>query len=111
MKCRKTGRCWRLSLCLIASAASFTFSPAAARAIDVSQSFWGFDGQAKVHSFNLLSVLVTNPQGRPFERTLELRESVTSGSTVGAALVEDVYIAPNSSRWVQFYPYVNDNWE
>lgn len=80
-------------------------------ALDVSEMRWGFDGRATPQCFNLLSVLVNNHGPEPFDGRLELRESIGAGSHVGAALVEEVYVAPYSSRWVQFYPYVKEHFE
>ncbi len=96
---------------LFATAAMLAFSPARAWAIDVSEIRWGFDGRATPQCFNPLSVLVSNPGSTPFEGTVELRESLGGGSRVGAALAEDLYVSPNSSRWVQFYPYVKERFE
>jgi hypothetical protein len=80
-------------------------------AVDVGETRWGFDGRATPQCFNLLSVLVVNPEATPFEGKLELCESIGGGRRVGAILAEDLYIAPNSSRWVQFYPYVKEPYE
>ena len=82
-----------------------------ASAIDVAEVRWGFDGRATPHSFNLLSVLVMNNGPTPFDGKLELCESIGGGRRVGAVLAEDLYVAPNSSRWIQFYPYVKEAYE
>jgi len=96
---------------LLAAATVLAACADSAWAIDVGQARWGFDGQATSHHFNLLSVLISNSGPEPFEGTLELRESIGGGTRVGAPLVEDIYIAPFSSRWVQFYPYVKERFE
>lgn len=80
-------------------------------AIEIGEVRWGFDGRATPQCFNPLSVLVINTGAAPFEGKLELRESIGGGRRVGAVLAEDLYIAPNSSRWVQFYPYVKEPYE
>jgi hypothetical protein len=100
--------CFRLSF---AAAAVLLVLPARSWAIDINETRWGFDGRATPQCFNPLSVLVSNSGSRPFEGTLELRESIGNGGRVGAVLAEDLYLAPNSSRWVQFYPYVKERFE
>ena len=85
-----------------------------AAAVEVRQTVWGFDGQVVAYRFNLFSVLVDNPAANPFEGTIELRKRGGTGQQIDARLVEPVYLAPYSSRWVQFYPYIKSgagNWE
>ena len=89
-----------LIACLVAAGGA---SPV--QAIELSQTVWGFDGQVVAHRFNLFSVLVDNSTSNPFEGQIELRK-VMLGKQVDAVLVEPVYLAPFSSRWVQFYPYL-----
>ncbi len=96
---------------LLAAAAVLAAWPGKSWAIDVSEIRWGFDGRVTPQCFNLLSVLITNPAPFPFEGTLELHELIGGGTRVGAALAEDLYVAPSSSRWVQFYPYVKERYE
>ena len=96
---------------LLVAAVVVLFATGRARAIDIGEVRWGFDGRATPQSFNLLSVLVANNGPTPFEGKLELCESIGSGRRVGAVLAEDLYIAPNSSRWIQFHPYVKEPFE
>jgi hypothetical protein len=96
---------------LFGAAVFLLFATGRAWAIDIGEVRWGFDGRATPQSFNLLSVLVSNNGPTPFEGKFELCESIGSGRRVGAVLAEDLYIAPNSSRWVQFYPYVKEPYE
>lgn len=86
-------------LCLIA----FLF-PSSARALDVEQIQWGYDGQVVANRFNLLSVLVSNPSPQPFDGRVQLQKS-NGVQQVDAPLTETLYLAPHSSRWVQFFPY------
>lgn len=86
-------------------------------AIDVSDYKWGFNGKVAPHRFNVLSVLINNPTPQPFEGNIYLRKSLGGAGTVDATLVEPVTLAPNSSKWVQFYPYIisetgysSENW-
>ena len=77
-----------------------------ASALDVSDYKWGFNGKVASHRFNVLSVLVNNPTPQPFNGEVQLRKSLGGAGTVDAAIVEPVTLAPNSSKWVQFYPYI-----
>ena len=81
-----------------------------AQAVDIKQTVWGFDGQIVMQRFNLFSVLVDNPTANPFEGTIRLKK-VVAGKQVDAVIVESVYLAPYSSRWVQFYPYIKSDWD
>jgi hypothetical protein len=71
---------------------------------------WGFDGKTVPHQFNILSVLVHNPTRTPFEGKLELFQCAGLNSRTGATHVENVYLVPDGSRWIQFYPFVEDNY-
>ncbi len=96
---------------IAAIAAILVACPGTCRAIDVSEVRWGFDGQVTQQHFVPLSVLITNPAAEAFDGVIELRESIGAGTPVGAPLAEEVYVAPHSSRWVQFYPFVKENFE
>src|SRR5438105_671658 len=82
--------------------------PAGAKAVEVKQTVWGFDGQIVMQRFNLFSVLVDNPGSTPFEGAIQLRKLV-AGKQVDAVIVEQLYLSPFSSRWVQFYPYIKSD--
>lgn len=86
--------------CLLLSSAS---------AIDVSDYKWGFNGKVSPHRFNVLSVLLNNPAPQPFDGEVLLRKSLGGAGTVDATLAEHVTLAPNSSKWVQFYPYITSD--
>lgn len=79
-------------------------------AIDVDEMRWGFNGKVAVNRFNVLSVLVRNSTGQPFDGKVRLIKRLNSASQVDAPLVEHVTIAPSASKWVQFHPYVNGGW-
>jgi len=96
---------------VIAAAGCLLLADGRAEAIDIEQVEWGFDGQVVAHRFNVLSVLVGNPNPEVFEGVLELHKSIAGAGRVGAILVESVYLAPYSSRWVQFYPYTSNAYE
>jgi hypothetical protein len=79
-------------------------------ALEVEQVHWGFDGQVITGRFNLVSLLISNSSPQPFDGRLQLRKSV-GARVVDAPFVETVYLAPHSSRWVQFYPYCKNDYE
>jgi hypothetical protein len=99
----------RLLLTALACLAALSV-PASARAVEVKQTVWGFDGQIVMQRFNLFSVLIDNPSATPYEGTIHLKKLV-AGKQVDAIIVESVYLSPYSSRWVQFYPYVKSDWD
>jgi hypothetical protein len=81
----------------------------AALAVDIADYKWGFNGKVAPHRFNVLSVLVNNPTPNPFEGNILLRKSLGGAGSVDATIVEPVTLAPNSSKWVQFYPYITSD--
>ena len=88
-----------LLVCMLSSVAT---------AVDIDEELWGFDGRILSSEFNLLSVRVSNPTDTPFDGVLRLARRDRTSQTVGAVMVERVYVSPFSTRWVQFYPYVSD---
>ncbi len=79
--------------------------------VTIKRVKWGFDGKAQPRSFVPLSVLVQNNSPGEFEDVLRLRKSLRLTRQIDAVLERDVYVGPFSSRWVQFVPYVFDDWE
>lgn len=84
---------------LVALVALFTLP---AYALEVQQTLWGFDGKAVPNRFGPISVLVSNPANLAFDGTLSL-ESAEGPGARGASYVQPVFLAPHTSRWVQFY--------
>lgn len=84
------------------------FLARAGAGIQVSPPLWGFDGKVLHESFNVFSIEVTNPSGRPFDGELVLDDSAGLGSRSSAAYKQPVYLAPGSARWVQFHPYIGN---
>lgn len=80
-------------------------------AVEVVDIRWGYDGSILRNRFNLLSILVDNPHPEPFEGELWLRKRVNAGNPVDAPLVQPIYVGPFARRWVQFTPYVGNEWE
>lgn len=81
-----------------------------ASAIEIEDMRWGYNGKVALNRFNILSVLVQNPTPQPFTGEMRLVKKLGGAGTVDARIVESVTIAPNASKWVQFYPYVNGGW-
>lgn len=76
---------------------------ASAQALEVQQTLWGFDGRVVPDRFNPLSVLVSNPSNLAFDGALTLLPESTAPGGSGASYVQAVFLAPRTSRWVQFY--------
>ena len=83
-------------------------------AVDIEETIWGFDGRVVPYRFNPLSLLVSNNTEEPVGIQLRLQRAQRSGGDrVGALVEEAVFLAPFSSRWVQFYPFIvsdQDSW-
>ena len=76
--------------------------------VTVEQSLWGFDGRFATSRFTPLSVQLNTASADPIEVEVGLRRYVGIANAVGAPQVEKAFLAPFSMRWVQFYPYMDD---
>ncbi|HET6422488.1 MAG TPA: hypothetical protein VFG20_02320 [Planctomycetaceae bacterium] len=81
--------------------------PASARALDLVEVRWGYDGKLTRNRFNVLSILVNHPLPTAFEGEMRLTKRMASGGRVDAPVVESVFVSPFGERWVQFYPYIS----
>lgn len=84
---------------------------APATALDLVETRWGFDGKIVPQRFNIVSVLVDNPSPEAFDGRLVLQKQLNMGMKVDAPLVETVFIGPFARRWVQFYPFIANDWD
>lgn len=110
---------WSCALAVLAFWLSLPSMALAKGAIDISETRWGFNGKVAPHRFNVLSALVNNISPTTLTVDIQLHKSLGAG-TVDATIVETVTLGPNSSKWVQFYPYIgsdggyggpiNENW-
>lgn len=82
-----------------------------ALALEIKDVRWGFDGKVVRHRFNVLSILVDNPQPVAFDGEYRVQKHTNSGQDVDAPLIEPVYVGPFARKWVQFYPYVGADYE
>lgn len=75
-------------------------------ALEVQQTIWGFDGRVVPDHFNPLSVLVSNPGNLAFDGALNLLLNGGGpgggASGHGASYVQPIFLAPHTTRWVQF---------
>ncbi|OGV75039.1 MAG: hypothetical protein A3K19_14760 [Lentisphaerae bacterium RIFOXYB12_FULL_65_16] len=94
-------------LCLLLWAAG---AAAAAPTLQVVEHIWGFDGKAVPGRFVPLSVLIVNPGVAPFEGVLSLTKGTGPVSRQGAEYIQPCFLSPGTSRWVQFYPFIGDEW-
>jgi hypothetical protein len=81
-----------------------------ARALEVRQTLWGFDGRAVPGRFNPVSLLLANPGARPFDSEVALEESRGLNGR-DAEVAQAIYLAPQQERWVQFQIFVRENTE
>ena len=82
----------------------FLFAVKSHAALDVGKPLWGFDGKVPGSSFALLSVEVANRSASAFEGDIEL----SSSGSGAAPLKQSVFLAPGTSRVVQFHPYTGN---
>jgi hypothetical protein len=82
-----------------------------ASALEVEEVKWGFDGQVVPGRFNLLSVLVGNPSIAPFDGAVNLYKSRGLEDRVGAMYAAPCYLSPQATRWVQFYVYIENQYD
>lgn len=102
-RCVWMRRIWGLAILLLAA-----FS---APALEVQQVIWGFDGQAVPGRFNVLSVLVANSAGDPFDGTMNLSENRGMDERLGAVYGAPCYLSPMTTRWLQFYVYIDNQYD
>jgi hypothetical protein len=96
-------RCWWICVLL--------FATASASAIEVQEVKWGFDGQVVPGRFNLLSVLVANPEAGPFDGTVNFYKSRGPADRVGAVYGTPCFLSPLTTRWLQFYVYIDNQYD
>jgi len=60
---------------------------------------------------NLLSVLVTNATSTVYDGAVSIHRTTEMGARLGATHVQPCTVAPFSSRWLQFYPYLGNERE
>ncbi len=87
------------------------FATVSASAFEVQQVKWGFDGQVVPGRFNLLSVLVANPDAAPFDGTVDFYKSRGLAERVGAVYKTPCYLSPLTTRWLQFYVYIDNQYD
>jgi hypothetical protein len=80
-------------------------------ALEVQQVKWGFNGQVVPGRFNLLSVLVANPDAAPFDGTMNFFKSRGLAERVGAVSKTPCYLSPLTTRWLQFYVYIDNQYD
>jgi len=96
---------YRLALTLLACALMGGLSPGSlAFGLEIREVRWGFDGSLVEGSFSPVFLLVVNDQTTPFEGTLALQRGLPT-QRVDAPIRESLYLGPNQSRWVPFFPY------
>ncbi len=100
--CQETSRGFIVSRIKIAAICaclcwSGIFSANADAALEVEEVRWGFDGQVVQHRFNLLSVLVSNPTGEPFDGGMALTREISEAAMWGPCC-DNRYFSPDSQK-------------
>jgi hypothetical protein len=102
-RCIRINRFWWIGLLI--------FAAVSVSALDVQQVKWGFDGQVVPGRFNLLSVLVANPDATPFDGTVNFYKNRGLAERVGAIYKTPCYLSPLTTRWLQFYVYLDNQYD
>jgi hypothetical protein len=82
-------------------------------ALQIGPPIWSFDGKVMPCSFNVVSFEVRNAGAQPFDGDLVVDDGAGLGSRSSAPLKQRIFLAPGTSRWVQFFPYIgsyNSQW-
>lgn len=82
-----------------------------AKALDIQDIRWGFDGLVVPGRFNLCSVLVANPSPAPFDGMMKFYKYRGVADRVGAVYAESCYLSPLTTRWLQFYVYIDNQYD
>ncbi len=81
----------------------FSVASSALATLEISKPVWGFNGTVVQGMFNPLSIEIRNGGPKTFDGEIVLEgESVPS--------VQQVFLAPGSSRVVQFVPYIQNSY-
>ncbi len=75
-------------------------------ALEIREKRWGFDGRVRLGRFNILSVLVSNPDARAFDGQFALERRNGLEKSSGAPTIQPVYLAAGTQRWLQFHVFV-----
>lgn len=94
-------------LIIISCLVMVLFFPTSVFALDVEEVIWGFGNQRTKEKCIPLSLRLSNNTPDPFDEVVQLNR-LQAGSKTGAPLYRKIYIAPYSSKWVQYYPYIID---
>jgi hypothetical protein len=86
------------------------FSPARSEALQVKETRWGFKDEVILGQFNPLYVLFYNDAKTKFEGFASLKKQ-RSGTQEGAPERKRIFLAPKSSRWIQFAPLTRNEGE
>lgn len=72
----------------------------------VVETVWGFDGRVVPGQFNPVTILLDNLSDEPLDGRVELQLMAGMLRPSGGVYTQPVYLAANTRRWVQLYPYI-----
>lgn len=78
------------------------------QALEVRETIWGFDGKVVPGRFNPFSLLIENPTNTVFDGQLVLAPSDGAGNSRGAEYVQPLFLAPRTTRWMQFHVFIGN---
>lgn len=106
--CRVLGVAWVVALFAAGSTASGNSDPGL---LHVREIRWGFDGRTQPRTFIPVSIWVQNLSPTTGTWSLSLRRSAGPDRQLGAPIVTEFTLGPDEDRWIQFVPYVWDEFE
>ena len=80
-----------------------------ARGVEVKRAEWGFNQNATLGEFNQLLIYVHNETREPFRGRFSLQKELALSLVDARIVSEEVFLPPESGRWITFYPYITSN--
>lgn len=95
----------------IAVAVTAHAQPSPGPQLKVVEVIWGFDGRVQPGQFNPLSLLIDNQTAESVDGVFTLQEAAGGLSVSGGEYIQQAFLAPAGRRWVQFFPYVSQQYQ
>jgi hypothetical protein len=77
-----------------------------ALAVEVRETFWGFDGHVVPGRMNIVSLRLANTDDAPLEAVATLQQNIRGSGANGVPVVQTIHLGAHSERWVQFVVFV-----
>lgn len=79
--------------------------------IQIRETIWAFNGKIQPGQFNPLSILIDNGTSDAIDGQFLLQKSSGLISAAGTVYQQTAFIGPTGRRWIQFYPYVPEDFQ